>query len=90
MVVSLADRLNEHDPPRSVRRAAQYVRMSTEHQQYSTENQAKVIQSYAVQRGFEIVRTYAVPGRGLLAVARECGPVKPHAPGAETVAWLQF
>ncbi|MEO0781204.1 MAG: recombinase family protein, partial [Pseudomonadota bacterium] len=35
-------------PPR---RAAQYVRMSTEHQNYSTENQSDAIAHYAVQRG---------------------------------------
>jgi hypothetical protein len=34
-------------------RAAQYVRMSTEHQQYSTENQADAIRQYAVRHGFE-------------------------------------
>ena len=39
-------------------RAAQYVRMSTEHQKYSTENQAEIIAQYAARRGFEIVRTY--------------------------------
>ena len=44
-------------------RAAQYVRMSTEHQKYSTENQAEVLQRYAVQRGIEIVRTYADEGK---------------------------
>ena len=44
-------------------RAAQYVRMSTEHQKYSTENQADVIASYAAKRGFEIVRTYADDGK---------------------------
>ena len=44
-------------------RAAQYVRMSTEHQKYSTENQADIISLYAVQRGFEIVRTYADEGK---------------------------
>jgi len=38
-------------------RAAEYVRMSTEHQKYSTENQAEAIRQYAVRRGFEIVRT---------------------------------
>ena len=38
-------------------RAAQYVRMSTEHQQYSTENQADVIREYAAARGYEIVKT---------------------------------
>ena len=44
-------------------RAAQYVRMSTEHQQYSTENQADAIRQYAERRGIEIVRTYADEGR---------------------------
>lgn len=39
--------------------AAQYLRMSTEHQQYSPENQATAIQDYAEQHGFEIVHTYA-------------------------------
>jgi len=44
-------------------RAAQYVRMSTEHQKYSTDNQARVISKYADKRGFEIVRTYADEGK---------------------------
>lgn len=44
-------------------RAAQYVRMSTEHQKYSTENQGDVIARYAEQRGMEIVRTYADEGK---------------------------
>ena len=44
-------------------RAAQYVRMSTEHQQYSTENQTDAIRQYAEHRGIEIVRTYADEGR---------------------------
>ena len=43
-------------------RAAEYVRMSTDHQKYSTENQADAIQRYAAQRGIEIVRTYADDG----------------------------
>ncbi len=37
--------------------------MSTEHQKYSTENQAAVIAAYAERRGFEIVRTYADAGK---------------------------
>lgn len=37
--------------------------MSTEHQKYSTENQADVIAQYADMRGFEIVRTYADEGK---------------------------
>src|ERR1700720_1237845 len=37
--------------------------MSTEHQKYSTENQAEAIQQYAARRGIEIVRTYADEGK---------------------------
>jgi DNA invertase Pin-like site-specific DNA recombinase len=44
-------------------RAAQYVRMSTEHQKYSTDNQSAAIRKYAAKRGFEIVRTYADEGK---------------------------
>ncbi len=53
----------------SRRRAAQYVRMSTEHQQYSTANQGDVILEYAARRGYEIVRTYADEGKSGLNVA---------------------
>jgi DNA invertase Pin-like site-specific DNA recombinase len=42
--------------------------MSTEHQKYSTENQADVIATYAVQRGFEIVRTYEDSGKSGLRI----------------------
>lgn len=44
-------------------RAAQYVRMSTEHQKYSTENQAEAIAAYAARRGFDVVKTYADAGK---------------------------
>lgn len=44
-------------------RAAEYVRMSTEHQRYSTENQSDVIRHYAARHGIEIVRTYADEGK---------------------------
>lgn len=50
------------------KRAAQYVRMSTEHQQYSTENQSDVLRDYAVRRGFEIVRTFADSGKSGLSI----------------------
>lgn len=50
-------------------RAAQYVRMSTEHQQYSTENQIDAIKLYAERRAIEIVRTYADEGRSGLRLA---------------------
>ena len=44
-------------------RAAQYVRMSTEKQIYSTDNQMAAIASYALTNGFQIVQTYADEGR---------------------------
>jgi DNA invertase Pin-like site-specific DNA recombinase len=49
-------------------RAAQYVRMSTEHQQYSTENQMEVLRRYAETRGMEIVRTYSDEARSGLNI----------------------
>jgi DNA invertase Pin-like site-specific DNA recombinase len=42
---------------------AQYVRMSTEHQKYSTENQAVAIFEYAERHGMKIVRTYEDAGK---------------------------
>lgn len=44
-------------------RAAEYVRMSTDHQRYSTENQAEAIRAYAAGRAIEIVKTYADAGK---------------------------
>lgn len=49
-------------------RAARYVRMSTEHQQYSTENQGDKINEYAEHRGIDIVRTYADEGKSGLRI----------------------
>ena len=49
-------------------RAAEYVRMSTEHQQYSTENQADKIREYAARRGIEIIKTYADEGKSGLRI----------------------
>ena len=49
-------------------RAAQYVRMSTEHQQYSTENQSDILREYAAKRGMEIVRTFADAGKSGLRI----------------------
>ena len=49
-------------------RAAEYVRMSTEHQQYSTENQADKIREYAQRRGIQIVKTYADEGKSGLRI----------------------
>jgi len=49
-------------------RAAQYVRMSTEHQNYSTENQRDIIREYADDKGMIIVRTYADDGKSGLKI----------------------
>lgn len=51
--------MREEPPDMKLVRAAQYVRMSTDLQKYSTENQAEAIAAYAARRGIEIVRTYA-------------------------------
>lgn len=48
--------------------AAQYLRMSTEHQRYSLENQRAAIAEYAEARGFGIVQTYADPGKSGLSL----------------------
>jgi hypothetical protein len=60
-------------PEGDARRAAQYVRMSTDHQQYSTANQQDAIARYARERGLDIVRTYADEGRSGLTFAGRPG-----------------
>src|SRR5262245_35898798 len=55
------------------RRAAQYVRMSTEHQQYSTENQSDKIREHAERHNLEIVRTYADEGKSGLTIGGRSG-----------------
>lgn len=55
-------------PRRRRVRAAQYVRMSTEHQRYSIENQAAALADYALAHGMEIVRTYADEGKSGLTL----------------------
>ncbi|GAC1376212.1 MAG: hypothetical protein NVS3B3_14760 [Aquirhabdus sp.] len=54
-------------------KAAEYVRMSTEHQQYSTLNQVDKIRDYAARRGIEIVRTYTDEGKSGLNIAGRQG-----------------
>lgn len=53
--------------------AAQYVRMSTDRQRYSIENQAAVIAAYAQARGLEIVRTYRDEGESGLGIKNRPG-----------------
>ncbi len=47
---------------------AQYVRMSTEHQRYSIENQQLAIADYALLHGMRIVKTYADTGKSGLNI----------------------
>lgn len=70
---------------------AQYVRMSTEHQKYSTQNQATAIAEYASLHGMKIVRTYEDAGKsglnlkgrsGLQALLRD---VEQPSPGFKAV-----
>ena len=53
--------------------AAQYLRMSTEHQQYSLANQAAAIANYAEKNGFVITRTYDDAARSGLSIRNRPG-----------------
>jgi DNA invertase Pin-like site-specific DNA recombinase len=53
--------------------AAQYVRMSTEHQKYSIKNQQASISEYAGQHGLEIIKTYSDPAKSGLLLKRRAG-----------------
>ncbi len=48
--------------------AAAYVRMSTEHQQYSTENQLDRIKEYATRRNMSLIRVFEDAGKSGLNV----------------------
>ncbi|MPW08636.1 recombinase family protein [Paraburkholderia sp. CNPSo 3155] len=50
-------------PSLAGRFAAQYVRMSTDFQQYSTENQKRVIAEFALAQGLTVVATYEDAGK---------------------------
>jgi DNA invertase Pin-like site-specific DNA recombinase len=58
------------EPGTAKMRAAQYVRMSTEHQNYSIANQTAANHMYAVDHGMEIVRTYSDEGKSGLSLRR--------------------
>ena len=52
---------------------AQYVRMSTEDQQYSIANQSLRIREYAEKHGFNIVKTYADAGKSGVLIKNRHG-----------------
>lgn len=49
-------------------RAAEYVRMSTDHQRYSIDNQRDAIRAYASINGIDVVETYPDAGKSGLSV----------------------
>ncbi|MBB4257307.1 recombinase family protein [Bradyrhizobium sp. CIR3A] len=57
-------------------RAAQYVRMSTELQRYSIQNQAAAIAAYAQDKNLTIIRTYIDEGRSGLRLKGRTGLVE--------------
>ncbi|TWH94036.1 recombinase family protein [Bradyrhizobium daqingense] len=61
---------------RRMSRAAQYVRMSTERQQYSIQNQAAAIAAYAHAHNLTIVRTYRDEGESGLLIKNRAGLIQ--------------
>jgi len=53
--------------------AAQYLRMSTEDQQYSIVNQRTRIQEYAQSHGFSVIKTYEDPGKSGVIIKHRKG-----------------
>jgi DNA invertase Pin-like site-specific DNA recombinase len=64
---------DEQPPTPSRVRAAEYVRMSTDFQQYSTDNQAIAIRRFADTNGYEIVHTYKDDGKSGLNLSGRSG-----------------
>jgi DNA invertase Pin-like site-specific DNA recombinase len=66
--LNLSDRDHVEARNPKARKAAQYVRMSTDHQRYSTENQSDAIARYADERGYQITETYTDAGKSGLRI----------------------
>lgn len=66
--MSHRDNKGDHADALPTRCAAMYVRMSTEHQQYSTENQSKAILEYANSHRIQIVQRYEDAGKSGLRI----------------------
>lgn len=60
--------MSRADKERWANCVAVYVRMSAEHQQYSTSNQMDIIREYAKRRGFTIVKVYSDEGKSGLNI----------------------
>jgi DNA invertase Pin-like site-specific DNA recombinase len=70
---ALVVRRNRLPQSATILRAAQYVRMSTDYQRYSIENQAAVIATYANSHQLTIVRTYRDEGKSGLKIKNRAG-----------------
>ena len=68
MIEDRPENRNGARPDNTAASAAAYVRMSTEHQQYSTSNQMAAIQEYATRRGLKIVIVYSDEGKSGLSI----------------------
>ena len=71
-LIDLFNRKRNHVNAIALVPAAEYVRASTERQQYSIEYQSKIIRDYAEKNGFEIVRTFSDEARSGLDL--KCRP----------------
>src|SRR3981189_2747214 len=73
MVNALVVRKTQVPTSQKTFRAAQYVRMSTDYQRYSIENQAAVIAAYAQAPNLSMVRTYRDEGESGLKLKNRAG-----------------
>ena len=71
--MKVLDTSRRTEPTSGPVRAAEYVRMSTDGQQYSIPRQQAAIREYAEQHGMTVVRTYADPGRSGLRLKNRPG-----------------
>lgn len=53
--------------------AAEYVRMSTEHQKYSLDNQSEYIREYSLRNNITIIHTYNDAGKSGLNISGRPG-----------------
>jgi DNA invertase Pin-like site-specific DNA recombinase len=73
LVISKGTSLTKRD---KALRAAQYVRMSTDYQRYSIQNQAAAIAAFAQLKNLTIVRTYVDEGRSGLRIRGRAGLIE--------------
>jgi DNA invertase Pin-like site-specific DNA recombinase len=71
--IAVNPRLKKTTDTTSLGRAAQYVRMSTEHQQYSIENQSAAIALYAAAHNLGITRSFVDPGKTGMTIRKRKG-----------------